>query len=189
MPPPSPQLVARYKRQIATYRDRTSLVLIAAWDRLPSHDCADVATFTEITAPALVGAQTAAVALSAGFFALLLGVPPVGVDPTDTGITPDVEGPFKATWHALAVGRPFAEAIGVGRSAAQAVGFDFVQRSARRTGDLVASASGVEVRWQRVPGAKSCDWCRSVAPGNYRSAESADFGHERDDCDVIPVLL
>lgn len=186
---PSPALMARYKRQIATYRDRTSAVLVAAWAALPSYDEADIETFVERTAPALVGAQNAAVALSAGFFALALGVPPVGVNPADTGITPDTRGPFKATWHALKMGRPFEEAVQVGRSTAQAVGFDFVQRSARRTGDLVAAASGVDVRWRRVPGADSCDWCLMVAGDQYRTAESADFGHQRDDCDVVPVVL
>lgn len=184
---PSPQLMARYKRQIGTYRDRTSAVLVAAWDALPSYDEDDVDQFVTLTTPALVGAQAAAVALSAGFFALTLGVPPVGVDPSDIAVAADTRGPFRATWHALSMGRPFDEAVRVGRSTAQAVGFDFVQSSARRTGDHVAARSGVEVTWQRVPGAKACDWCRTVAGDHYRTAESADFGHERDDCDVVPA--
>jgi hypothetical protein len=179
--------MARYKRQIGTYRDRTSAVLIAAWDALPAYDEANVDEFVTVTAPTLVGAQAAAVALSAGFFALTLGVPPVGVDPADIAVEADVQGPFRATWHALAMGRPFEEAVRVGRSTAQAVGFDFVQSSARRTGDAVAARSGREVRWQRVPGSKSCDWCRQVAGRHYLTAESADFGHERDDCDVVPA--
>lgn len=90
-------------------------------------------------------------------------------------------------WHAFTMERPFEEALRVGRSTAQAVGFDFVQSSARRTGDVAAARSGVDVTWRRVPGAKSCDWCRLVAGQTYRTAESADFGHERDDCDVVPA--
>lgn len=184
---PSPAAIARYKRLIGRYRARTSLVLVTAWNNLPSYDEVNVEEFTVATAPALAGAQNAAVALSAGFFAMSLGVPPVGVDPAEVGVEPDIRGPFRAAWHALAMGRPFDEAVRVGRSTAEAVGFDFVQHSARRTGDTVAARSGLDVRWRRVPGSKSCDWCREVAGSHYRTAESADFGHERDDCDVLPV--
>lgn len=183
----SPAALARYKRQISVYRNRTSALLVAAWAALPGYDEADVDEFTERTSAGLTGAKTAAVALSAGFFALSLRVPPVPVSPGDVEVTPDIRGPFRATWHALSMGRPFSEAIEVGRSTAQAVGFDFVQHTARRTGDVVAEASGLDVRWRRVPGAKACDWCRMVAGDHYRTAESADFGHERDDCDVVPA--
>lgn len=186
---PNPALLRRYRAQIGRYRDRTALAMVTAWDNLTNHDRQNVDEFVEVTAPALNGAKAAAVSLSAAFFALTLDVPPVGIDPADVDITPDTNGPFHATWHALAMGRPIDEAIRVGRSTAQAAGFDFIQRSARRTGDHVAAASGIEVRWARIPGAKSCDWCRSVAHDNYRTAESADFGHERDDCDVVPVAL
>lgn len=185
--PPSPEAIRRYKRQIAVYRSRTSALLIAAWNALPGYDEESVDEFEEVTRPALEGAKRAAVSLSAGFFALALGIRAVGVNPDDIDLQPDTRGPFRATWHAFTMGRAFEEAIGVGRSTAQAVGFDFVQSSARRTGDYVAAASGQTVTWRRVPGAKSCDWCRLVAGQTYRTAESADFGHERDDCDVVPA--
>lgn len=184
---PSPEAIRRYKRQIAVYRARTSALLVAAWDALELHDEDNVAEFTERTAAPLAGAKSAAVSLSAAFFALSLGIPPVGVSAADVDIEPDTRGPFRAMWHALAMGRAFEDALLVGRSTSQAVGFDFVQSAARRTGDVVADRSGQTVRWRRVPGAKSCDWCRQVAGKTYRTAESADFGHERDDCDVVPA--
>lgn len=185
--PISPELLARYKRQIAVYRTRTAAILIDAWDALPAYDEDDLEQFTLRTATPLAGAKAAAVGLSAGFFALALGVAPVAVAPTSILIDPDLRGPFRATWHALAVGRPFDDAVRVGRSTAQAVGFDFVQSSARRTGDHVAAASGIELRWRRSPGAKSCAWCRNLSTFTWPTAESADFGHERDDCDVVPA--
>jgi hypothetical protein len=185
--PVSDELLRRYKTQIARYRNRTSLLLVAAWDELGGYDEANINEYAERTLPALNGAKTAAVALSSGFFAVALGVRPVGVRPDDVDVNPDIRGPFRAAWHALNTGRPFEEALRVGRSTAQAVGFDFVQSTARRTGDVVAAASGQTVTWRRVPGAKACDWCRQVAGQRYRTAESADFGHERDDCDVVPA--
>lgn len=178
--------MTRYKRQISVYRDRTAAMLVAAWDNLPGIDETDLPAFESATAVPLAGAKSAAVSLSASFFALALGIRPVGIRPEDVDLDPDTRGPFRATWHALAVGRPFDEARLVGRSTAQAVGFDFVQSSARRTGDVVAHKSGQRVRWSRVPGGNACDWCQLVAGQSYSSAESADFGHERDGCMVVP---
>lgn len=184
----SPAAMRRYQRQIGVYRDRTAALLIAAWDDQPGIDRSDIPTFTTATAPALAGGKAAAVSLSAAFFALVLGIRPVGVNPADVMLEPDTEGPFRAAWHALAMGRSYAEAVQVGRSTAQAVGFDFVQSAARRTGDVVAERSDKHVRWARVPGGNACEWCLLVAGQSYTSAEAADFGHERDDCDVVPDI-
>lgn len=178
----------RYKRQIAVYRDRTSALLIAAWTKLPNIDEANVAGFEAVTAAPLAGAKAASVTLSASFFSLAMGIRPIGVAPADVLIDADTRGPFRAAWHALSMGRPYEEALEVGRSTAQAVGFDFVQSAARRTGDVVAEKSGEKVRWTRVPGGNACDWCQLVAGQSYLTAESADFGHERDDCDVVPDI-
>lgn len=184
--PVSDQAMARYKRQIGIYRDRTAGLLIVAWDRLPAIDEENIETFERAVAAPLAGAKTAAVALSAAFFAMALNIRPVGIRARDVPTVADLRSPFTAAWHALTMGRPSDEAVAVGRSTTQAVGFDFVQSTARRTGDVVATASGKTVRWRRVPGPNSCDWCRLVADRGYRTAESADFGHARDDCDVVP---
>lgn len=186
--PVSEAALRAYKRQIAVYRDRTAATLVAAWDRLPAYNEDDIEAFTRSTAAPVAAARTAAVSLSAAFFAVALGTRPVGVNPRDIDVVPDLRGPFRATWHALTTGRPYEDAVTVGRSTSQAVGFDFVQHTARRTGDHVAAASGREVRWQRVPGANSCPWCIDMAAGNtWPTAEAADFGHERCDCDAVPA--
>lgn len=185
----SDAVLSRYRRQLARYRDRTSLALVGAWDALDGHDKDNFDQYVELTAVPLGAGQAAAVSLSSAMFALTLDVPPVGVAATDLDLKPDLWGPFRATWHARKTGRPEPEALAAGRSTAQSSGFDFIQSSARRTGDLVASASGVDVRWQRFTIGTSCEWCHLVAGDHYRTAESADFGHERCDCDAIPVLL
>lgn len=183
----SDEAMRRYKRQIAVYRDRTASALIAAWDRLDDIDEDNITTYTKAVTAPLAGAKTAAVALSAAFFAMALNIRPVGIRARDVPVEADLRQPFTATWHALSMGRSFEQALLVGRSTSQAVGFDFVQSSARRTGDAVAEASGKTVRWRRVPGPTSCDWCRTIAGRGYRSAESADFGHARCDCDAVPI--
>lgn len=185
--PVSDEALRRYNRQIGIYRAHTAGLLVAAWDGLPGIDETDIAAFATAVGVPLAAAKAAAVALSAAFFALVLGIRPVGIRARDVAVEADLRGPFTAAWHALTMGRPFEEALLVGRSATQAVGFDFVQSTTRRTGDVVAAASGREVRWRRVPGPKSCDWCRKVAGQTYRTAASADFGHARDDCVVVPT--
>lgn len=186
MSTPKP-LVARYRRQLQVYRERTAAILMAAWDAMPTHDRADIERFATRTAPALVGAKAATVALSSGFFATALGIRPVSVRADDVDVALSVDAPFLAMWHALNQGTSFADAVLVGRSVAESIGFDYVQSTSRLTGDLVADASDRKVRWQRVPGAGACDWCHEVAQGLYHSAEAADFGHNRCDCVAVPA--
>lgn len=183
----NPAVLARYKRIIAAHRDRTAAGLIIAWNAIETYNDDGIAEFTERTSPLLAAAKVAAVASSASFFALALGIPPIGVRVDEVDTVPNVRAPFLAAWHAISMGRPWEEAVVTGRSVAEAVGFDFVQSTARRTGDHVARASGQRVRWRRAPGATSCDWCKTIAGQLYASAESADFGHERCDCDAVPV--
>lgn len=185
--PPSDAAIARYKRQIAIYRQRTADALTLAWDQLDTLDEEAVIRYVVTTAPQVAAAKSAAVTLSAGFFALAMRVRPVGVRATDVPVQPRLNDPFLAAWHALNVGRPFEEAVQVGRSQAEATAFDFVQSAARQTGDVVADRSGRQVRWQRVPGAGACDWCRGEASKTFPTAAAADFGHSRCDCDAIPT--
>lgn len=185
--PVSDRAVRRYSTLLATYRRRTSGLLVALWDRLDRHDRVDAAEYARLAEPALDGAKVAAVAASAAFFSLALEVPPVGVRPERVEVEARILDPFLAAWHALKEGRPLIEALAAGRSQADAVGSDFVTRTARRTGDVVADLSGVKVRWRRVPEPGACAWCREVAGNHYRTAESADFGHDRCGCDVVPA--
>lgn len=187
--PPSSGQIARYRRLIGEQRYRTSAALVAAWDGLDSiTDETDVDLFVRRTAPTLIGAKAAVVATSAAFFALATGTRPVAVRPDAVPVEARIRHPFLSAWHALAEDRPFDEAIQAGRSQASAVGFDFVQSTSRRTGDVVADRAGrTRVRWQRVPGPKACAWCELVAGQLYTSAESADFGHDRCDCVAVPA--
>lgn len=177
-----------YRRRITVVRDRASASLVRAWKRLDRYDEDDIPAFTQATATDLAAAKAAAVSLSAAFFAVALRTRPVGVTPQQIDVDPYLRGPFLAVWHALKEGRPYDEAVAAGEAFSQAVGFDYVQHVARRTGDHVAEQSGVEIRWRRAPTSSSCAWCQNLAAGNtWPTAEAADFGHERCDCDVVPT--
>jgi hypothetical protein len=179
--------IARHKRLVARYRLRLSAALVAAWDRLDAYDEADVERYERMTRPAVTGAKAVSVASSAAFFALATSTRPSGIRVVDVDTEPRLGDPFYAAWHAVKQDRPWEEALSAGRSMASAVGFNFVQSTVRRTGDLAADKAGWSGRWRRVPGGTSCSWCLLVAGQTYRSAESADFGHDRCDCDAVPA--
>ncbi len=183
----SDEALRRYRRQVDARRRRTSLALAAIWDRYENYDTVDAEDFARRSSPVLTGAKASTVATSAAMFALALNIRPPGVRPRDVDVEPRIDHPFLSFWHALAEGRPRDEALAAGRSQAQAVGSDFVQQTARRTGDAAAKASGRRVRFERRPESGACPWCIDAATGTYRTARSADFGHDRCFCDVVPT--
>lgn len=187
MPHPSDRLVIRYKRQLATYGARTSAGLVRAWDRLGSYGEDDVERYAAMTSPIIGAAKVAAVATSVGFFTQTHRIRPAGVKAADVQSEPRIRDPFLALWHAISEGRPNTEALVAGRSMAEVVGLNFVTSTARRASDHAARATGQRVRWERVPDAGACDFCVTVAGQTYLSAESADFGHDRCSCAVVPA--
>lgn len=186
--PVSDAAIRRYQQLIGRYRSRASSVLVALWaDISDITDDAAVAAFIRQATPLLAGVKQATVATSTGFFALAASVPAAPLHPDDVPVEPRIRHPFLASWHALNMGREYEDAVRVGQSQASAVGFDFVQSTSRRTGDVFAERSGVEMRWNRVPSANACAWCQTVAGQTYATAESADFGHDRCDCSIVPA--
>lgn len=185
--PASSAATLRYQRLLDQYRRRTSAGLIAIWSTLDTIDEDRVDDFARQAAPVLAGAKQATVATSAGYFALAAETRPVAIRPEDVTIEPRIRHPFLASWHALNMGRDYEDALRVGRSQASAVGFDFVQETSRLTGDAFAERSGKKMRWYRVPTGKSCDWCIAIAGQSYATAASANFGHDRCDCSVVPA--
>lgn len=184
---PSDELIARYKRLLARYGIRTAAGLVLAWDQLGSYSDSDVERFVSQTEPLIRGAKVATVAASAAFFAQARRLQPFGINPDEVIVEARMRDPFLAMWHAVAEGRPNDEALLAGRSMAEAVGHNFVVSTARRTSDHAAKQSKQRVRWARVPAAKACEFCITVSGQTYHSAESADFGHDRCSCAVVPA--
>lgn len=181
------QLTDRHRRARLLISNRLQVVTANAWDRLGSWDDTDVATLAETVAPSANLAQAAVATRAVGFYSAILEVRAPAIRPASLGVELDYRQPFTATWHALAEGRSFDEALAAGRSVAEAQADRFLTTTARRAGDAVATATGKRVRWRRVPEPKACRWCLTVAGQMYRTAESADFGHDRCHCDPVPV--
>lgn len=182
-------LVRRFQLQLATVSARTALAVTAAWDALDSYDEADVERFAARAAPAERAGKATAVALAAGFYSLMASVRPAPIPPTAIPVAIDPREPFIAYWRSLKAGKPWEDALLSGRGRAEAVADNLVISSARRTGDAVAEANGLQLQgWRRVLTGSSCAWCATVATQRYRTAESADFGHARCDCTAVPIF-
>lgn len=179
-------LIRRFQARLGLIAQRTAFSTALTWDRLGSYDENDVDRYVELTGPALRAAKRSSALLASGFYATLGSAPPVGVDPTTVAVEPATRDPFLAYWKALGLGAVWAEARQIGRRRAEAVGSDFVTSVARRTGDD-ATRDQDTLGWERVLDGSSCAWCAMVADQRYRSAESADFGHDRCGCTAVPV--
>lgn len=182
-------LVRRYQFRLDDLASRSARAAMAAWDELVGYDEADVATFVRRVSPVVVGAKTAAVATGVGFYATLLTIRPPTVRAASIPTVFNPRSGFLAAWHALAQGRPYEEAVAAGRAMTEAATSNTVISAARRTGDAVATGSraGV-VGWRRVLDGKACDWCQVISTQRYRTAESADFGHDRCGCTPVPIV-
>ena len=177
----------RYLSAMTRHRGAVAAFLAALWESLDRYGDDGEDQFVSIAEPRMEGFKRATVSVSAAYFATVLDIRPVGVDHRDVRSVARLRDPFLAARHAVAEGRPWVEAVRAGQSMAEAVGYNFVQSTARRTGDVVAAESGVDVKWRRLPAANACSWCKTVAGQLYNSSESADFGHDRDGCLVVPT--
>lgn len=172
-------LTERFRRRILGISERSALVLAAAWDRLGAYDEVDVPRFSDAVAVQVQAVTAATTSLSTVFYRLLLEQDP---SVPFTAPIPDLRRPFTAYWHSLSEGNPWQVAHRVGRSDAEALGRSHAMSTSRLAGDQFTPSG-----WRRVPGGKSCDWCLTVARQVYRTAQTADFGHDRCDCIAVPI--
>lgn len=187
MPPPLAPVLRAYRAFLERQRALLGAGMVRAWDALDDYDEERIEQFAATVAPLTAGAKTATVAASTAFYAVMLDMTPPGVRAVDVPSVLAIRDPFTATWHALSMGRPYDEAVAVGRSTALASGETFIQSTARKSGDAFAASSGRRIRYQRVAEPGACSWCRTRDGGIYTSADAADYGHVRCNCDVVPV--
>ncbi|MGE0138648.1 MAG: hypothetical protein AB7R77_12575 [Ilumatobacteraceae bacterium] len=181
-------LVQRFETRLDAYRSAGSDLLEGAWDALAGYDEADLAEFLRRVTPRLYTLLESTVEISSAFYRSTLALPTAAVPKASVVPKLGLNQAFHATWHALAQGRSFEDAVAAGRSMASARAFDLVQSTSRRAGDATVAVSRARiVGWRRVVSANSCPWCHTVAGQIYRTSVSADFGHDRCDCTAIPI--
>lgn len=156
------------------------------WGDLANYDAASVDVFAEATRPAFTAVKGAVLDQSTGFYSILSGraVPVMNI--AEIAVVPAVREPFISVWQAFKAGRSYADAVEAGRLRLDAVVVNLASSTARQAGDLFASKTGLSSRWRRTPDSGACDWCLLIAGQSYKTADSADFGHDRCKCTAIP---
>ena len=181
-------LTHRLQDALGVITDRTAAQVARMWADVGGVTDADLEAFAKAVGPATTAAKDAAILTSSGFYATVLGLPPVAVLASEVPTAFDALAPFIVARKALGDGYPFDEALRMGGSAAQASTSDFVVSTSRRSGDVFLSNSGASaLGWERIAEAGACLWCRARDGGIYDSSAAADYGHDRCRCAPVPV--
>lgn len=181
------RLVRNYQQHLSVTGGSLSATATQAWDELGSWNEPDIEAFTTAVTPAADAALSNAQSLAAGFVALAAQL--------DIGTLPEIGAPaapnwpsaFQTLWAGLANGRPWDQSFGAGRSVIDAVSVNSVHDAARQTTTAIDRSEPRLTRWERIPDGNACDWCLTVADQTYSTADSADFGHDRCGCSVVPA--
>lgn len=178
-----------YRRRTRRLIARSSVALVAIWNRTPDTGEAAEAEFGEQVRPILAAFGTVAASLSAGYLGTLVGERP----PID-GLTieQDLRHPFIGLYRDLSRGVPFEQARATASTRAASLGQERIIRT-QRTVDDIADQSATITGWRRVPQGSTCDWCIGASQAWYETASDASFGHVHGgvdycDCDVVPIV-
>lgn len=183
-------LTRRFQQSLVTIADRTSPAIQKMWDNLDTYDESIVEELTAKSAPILAAAKAASIRQATGYYATLSGVRPPVIGAHEVALQADMRQPFIAYWQALASGNALEAAVLAGRSRIEAVVSNYAVSSARQTGDVFVAKTGAKIRgWVRITDAGACDWCQTVAENTYKSADTADFGHDRCNCTTAPLFF
>ena len=187
--PARDRLTRTFQERIGTIGERAARVTSARWLALGSYDEADVARYAAQVRAALAAAHDAAVHTGVGYYVTLAQARPVSVNVRDVKMTADPREPFIAHWRALNHGQSYEDAIASGEARSQAMARNLATSSARQAGDVTMRKANQRVDgWARDTDANPCPWCRGLTEYVFETAESADFGHDRCNCSVSPVV-
>lgn len=182
-------LTRRYGRSLEQLRIRFGRLAANAWERLDSYDEAEVLTLAERLAPVTDAARRGAADLTAGYLGRVAG-PTIGVTLDELAFDPAEawRPPFISTWQAFKNGASYDDAREAGRRRSIGAAGNIVTDTARNTAGIVDGASPHIVGWRRTLNSpQPCDWCVSVAGQQYRTADSATFGHDWCHCTPSPI--
>lgn len=174
------ELLRRYMARSARLAAAGAAATVEAIGGVTFND-AGIAAFRTAALPILQPIAAEASALSSGYMAALLER---SVEAAAEFVEPDWRGPFIKYWSQLDAGVEAATEAAV--SQAEAIGENSIVSTLRRTAGLVDDDR--IIGWRRVLDANPCPWCTAISGRTYRSASSADFGHDRCQCGVTPVL-
>lgn len=176
------QLTARYNTLTRRYAAAAGSVVGQAWDRLDSWERADADRLVAMARPAVSTLSLRANAATSGYLSIVLDD---RLPVSTVVVEPDWDSALIALRRSLAAGEAWEQALVSGRIRSEAVGANAVVRSGRLAAQV---ADDRVVGWTRTLSAKACEWCQLVSTQRYRTAESADFGHDHCSCGVAPII-
>lgn len=174
------ELIGRFRRAVDRYAESAGAEMAAVFRQIGSLDESDMERFALLVVDQIDEISRRAGSSAAATTALLTETEAAA----PVVVPPDTRGPFYQGWKALGNGEPLEVALEQAASRAEAAGQNAVATSVRRS---AAGSAPDGTRWRRVPNAGACDWCVLVAQQTYHTAESADFGHDRCTCVVVPA--
>jgi hypothetical protein len=187
--PAAQRLTRTFQNRIALIGDRAAAVMAAQWERLGTYNVSDVHRYESQTRAAAAAAKSTAVHTGVAYYATLVQFRPPSVNPREVPVDFNPREPFIAYWNALEGGHSWEDAVQSGAARAEAVARNLATSASRKAGDVTMRKAGQRIDgWARNTDANPCPWCREVAAGVFETAESADFGHDRCNCSVAPVI-
>lgn len=189
------EVIRRYLAQYANLRGAAARRVGLLWDQFGGLDQKALEQFPTQAAPVVAGAQAAAAAFVAAYFAVLLGphnvrLPAIDRSQLTTRPTPPIEVYQRAiitARKAIADGHPFPDAMRIGRERATSTAdTDVVLAQRSATLQLVRNDERI-VGYRRVLTGQSCAFCATASTVRYRTDQLMPI-HNRCDCGVAPIL-
>lgn len=180
-------LSERYLAQIDRLRRVGGEAMVREWDRLGSHDEADLEAFIAAATPILSALQTTSAAFTAGYVAALVGERPPALT---LDIDQDLRHPFIGAWKAYADGGSYEDAMTAGRDRSSSLASERVMLTQAEASKGVPGPVG----WRRVPRGSTCSYCIVTSTQRYKTAESAarvghrNKGRRTCDCSIVPII-
>lgn len=177
-------------------RQLAARVVGQAWDRLPSHDEANVPQFLKVALPVVAAAQRQSVSLTDAYLARSLERRTLGINPDDiigphvrAGASPSevYRRPFVTVWTALGKGTPYRDAIAAGQARATSAAEMDVQLASRGAFAAAQQADHTIRGYQRVADAGACEFCRAVDGAFVKSALAMPL-HNHCGCSLEPIV-
>jgi hypothetical protein len=187
--PAAARLTLTFQQRIATIGLKAAKLVAATWDGLAGYDEEDIAAYTSRTSAAMAAAKAASVQAGVGYYSTLVQFRPPSVNPREVPIEVDPREPFIAYWNALKGGHGLEAALESGNARAQATARNLATSASRQAGDTALRKARLEVDgWSRNTDSGACEWCRGLTQFVWDTAAEADFGHDRCNCSVEPVI-
>lgn len=174
-------LLTRYRARIDALVTAGGVVVERSFRQIGTLNDDDIERLAAEAAERIADISTRAAATTSAVVATITDSQ-VGTPTTLVGV--DWRGPFTFGWAALGRGETFTAAIESAAARADAAGRNAVTSTARQA---AAVSAPPETRWRRLLDADPCDWCVTVSGQTYLTADSADFGHDRCSCMVVPA--